>query len=333
MNRILAVVCCLVQALLALPAGGREGTPLRAELLGTTVMDVPPGQYSGISYISGKRYAVVHDNAGGGGIWYFSIPLPQGGSFGTILAEPAIATPGSREQRDSEGIAYVPSTGSFFVSGEARQDILEYGFDGRPTGRSLAVPERFGTDRIRGNRGFEALTFSPQTGLFRTTTEMPLIADETAADGPQLLRLQSFALSDLEPREERLYLTEAPEERPDGARSYVFGVPALAALPDGRLLVMEREVYVPSGSLLEQFRLAHTRTRIFVVDPRTESTEALEKELVIDFQTRALDLADYEGMCLGPVLEDGTQTLLLIADSQGGMSGLLQEWVRVYALR
>ena len=318
---------------LAFPLSGRSGAPLRAGLLGVAAMDVPPGQYSGISYIAGRRYAVVHDKAGGGGIWYFSIPFAGDGSFGTILAQPAPGTVESTQQRDCEGIAYVPSTGTFFVSGETQQDILEYGFDGRPTGRSLAVPPRFWADRIRGNRGFEALTFSPQTELFWTTTEMPLIADEGASDGPQLLRLQSFALSDLEARDERRYLTEAPEAKAEGARAYIFGVPALAGLPDGRLLVLEREVFVPSGSLLDQLREAYSRTRVFVVDPREESAEALEKQLVIDFRTTVLDLADYEGMCLGPVLEDGTQTLLLIADSQGGMNGLVKEWVRVYTLR
>ena len=32
--------------------------------------------------------------------------------------------------------------------------------------------------------------------------------------------------------------------------------------------------------------------------------------------------ANYEGMCLGPVLADGRQTLLLLSDSQAGMGRL-----------
>ena len=46
-----------------------------------------------------------------------------------------------------------------------------------------------------------------------------------------------------------------------------------------------------------------------------------------------MDLANFEGMCLGPTLPDGTRTLLLIADSQNGSGGLTQEYVKVILLR
>ena len=59
----------------------------------------------------------------------------------------------------------------------------------------------------------------------------------------------------------------------------------------------------------------------------------LEKKLLLSFNTYALNLADYEGMCLGPVLPDGTQLLLLIADSQGGMGGLVGEYLKVIKLQ
>jgi len=37
-------------------------------------------------------------------------------------------------------------------------------------------------------------------------------------------------------------------------------------------------------------------------------------------------------MCLGPILPDGRQTLLLLADSQDGSQGLTGEYIRVLAL-
>ena len=49
----------------------------------------------------------------------------------------------------------------------------------------------------------------------------------------------------------------------------------------------------------------------------------MEKQLVAEWKTTLSlfrsTLANYEGMCLGPKLNDGRQTLILIADSQNGM--------------
>ena len=49
----------------------------------------------------------------------------------------------------------------------------------------------------------------------------------------------------------------------------------------------------------------------------------MKKEKICEFVTRLrfgkMNLANYEGMCLGPKLNDGRQTLILIADSQNGM--------------
>ena len=68
------------------------------------------------------------------------------------------------------------------------------------------------------------------------------------------------------------------------------------------------------------------------MDPQQEDVEALEKEEIISFSTTALDLANFEGMCLGPQLPDGRRLLLLIADSQSGRGGLLHEWLRIFIL-
>lgn len=319
MRRFLLLTLFLGEVLAAQPASFVNPLP------------VPSGQYSGISWIGGHRYAVVHDKAPGGGIWYFSLPFLADGTLGKVAAAPAAGTLSSTVQRDPEGIAYVPSTGTFFVSGEADQQILEYGFDGLPTGRSLAVPPAFAPDSIRNNRGFEALSFCAETGLFWTTTESPLPVDESLSDRP-LLRLQSFSLSDLQPRDRLRYEMAEPVGDASLADAYVFGVPALAALPDGRLLVLEREVFVPRGGVAVKLKGSFSQTRIFRVDPRQDTGETLEKEEIVSFSTSAWNLADYEGMCLGPAWPGGGRMLLLIADSQEGRGGLLEEWVRVFIL-
>ena len=56
---------------------------------------------------------------------------------------------------------------------------------------------------------------------------------------------------------------------------------------------------------------------------RVEEDSYMKKEKICEFVTRLrlgkMNLSNYEGMCLGPRLNDGRQTLILIADSQNGM--------------
>ena len=149
------------------------------------------GQYSGITYLGGTHYAVVHDKLGGGGIVFFDIHFREDGTVAFIAKNVPPGTEGTGI--DSEGIAYVPSTRTLFVSAEADQSIREYDLKGYPTGRKLAIPADLGTGNITPNQGFEALTYSARTHLFWTVTEGPLLSD-----GDNLLRLQSFG-EDLEP--------------------------------------------------------------------------------------------------------------------------------------
>jgi hypothetical protein len=122
-----------------------------------------------------------------------------------------------------------------------------------------------------------------------------------------------------------------PEDEAGRAQAYVSGISAMTVLPDGRLVVLEREVYVPRGSIWEMMQ-AFTLTRLYLVDPLHDKSEVLQKTLLTSFYTSFLNLANFEGMCLGPVLADGRQTLLLLADSQDGGKGLTGVYIRVIAL-
>ena len=302
---------------------------LRARALPQTLMEIEPGGYSGITRISGNRYAVVDDNLKGGGIIFFSIPISSDGVVGRVVTKVADGTADATgKARDCEGVAYVPSTGTLFVSTE-KQEILEYDLSGRPTGKALRVPEDMGAARIEANRGFEALTYNDATGLFWTTTESPLKADTFL---PRILRLQSFT-ADGSPAGRYFDQTGKPLKSSKGTSAYVFGIPALTALDDGRLLVLEREVFVPDGGFWDKFSDSFTKTDLYLVDPVHDPAGILRKSLLCSFRTGALDLANFEGMCLGPVLPDGTRTLLLLADSQKGSGGLVQEYVKVILLR
>ena len=302
---------------------------LSATPLPQTLLDgVQPGEYSGITWISGDDYAVVSDNLKGGGIVRFTIPIDADGSVGEVRAEPAPGTKAAGGKApDSEGIAY--ADGKLYVSTE-QQQIREFDLDGRATGKAFRIPADMSVKQIAANRGFEALTF--RGGHFWTTTEAPLLKDSFL---PRVLRLQRFD-RDGKPAGRYFYQTGLPGKSATeaaGAQAYVFGVPALSALDDGRLLVLEREVFVPKGGFLTKLLDSFTESRIYVVDPVHDPAGILRKSLLCSFTTGAVDLANYEGMCLGPVLPDGSRTILLIADSQNGSGGLTGEYVKVILLR
>ena len=312
--------------LFATLSAAAQDAPLTARLYSQARMPraVGHGQFSGIAYLGADCYAVVDDKLPGGGIVFMEFRMD---SYGRVTKTVPYGTSGSTVSgRDNEGVAYVPATRTLYVSSESDQQIREYGLDGLETGRQLRVPEAFGTAKISPNKGFEALTYNAATGLFWTTTEAPL-------KGETFHRLQSFS-SEGEPLGSYRYQMEAATGQAAGAEAYVFGIPALAAMDDGRVLVLEREVYVPAGGLLDKALRSFTRMNLFVVDPKTAAPDGLlAKQRVASWSTSSVNLANFEGMCLGPKLSDGRQCLVLIADSQGGQDGLTAEYIKVITLR
>ena len=109
----------------------------------------------------------------------------------------------------------------------------------------------------------------------------------------------------------------------------------ICALPDGSLLVLEREANIP-GTSVKEATGAVVKCKLYRVEPaKTKVGKTLEKHLVTRIDTRALDLsfANYEGMCLGPVLKDGTRVLILVSDSQAGYKGILRDWFKTIILK
>ena len=310
---------------------------------------IPAGNYSGIAHIEGDRYALISDKQEADGWTEVSIGfLPSGDIDRMRFIAHHYDTRTRGKARDSEGIAYVPGQG-FFVCAENDQRILELSTDGKPTGRSLAVPSLYNTSNIFANYGFEALTYNARQGIFWTTTEQGLRSDVTALSSnaqrkPALLRIQSFG-SDLQPLQQFAYMTEAPVTTLKPMH-YAFGVPELLALDDTTLIVMERELNIP-----EQYNRAQCNIRLFCVSIRSaqaiadtsvplnkmDKSSFLPKRHLYSFRTGIRymgrkDFANYEGMCLGPKLADGRQTLLLVSDSQnraGSSLFRLKDYIKV----
>lgn len=313
--------------------------------------------FSGITKIDDTRYAVVSDKEPRDGFFLFHIYQdPQSGEISSVSLEgfkgnPHPATDGDGNSlRDCEGIAYRPSSKTFFISGEGDQKVLEYDMNGTPTGKQLDIPAIFSASKIVTNGGFEALTYNPKTRKFWTTTENTLRADGATAspNHPGVvnrLRLQSFN-DDLQAGAQYAYKMDAGRQQGFG-RYYAMGVPALCALDDGRLIVMERELNIPKAYVGGEAII-----KLYLVNPvqvlpiseqqnmeKLPETYFLPKRLLLTFKTRImpwkLDYANYEGMCLGAKLQDGRQTLLLINDSQASAGEgpyRLKDYLKVVAI-
>ena len=154
-------------------------------------------------------------------------------------------------QPDYEGVAYEPAQARVWIADEATQQIRAFACSGQPTGDSLCIPTTVSAVAIRPNRGFEALTFSPTDSLLWTAPEEPPRADPPsvgAAGSPSpatggVIELLGFSPSGALQR--RVPYAIDPSAPSGTVRAHLNGVPALCALPDGSLLVLERELLIP----------------------------------------------------------------------------------------
>lgn len=303
---------------------------------------IKPANYSGITHIDSNLYAVIDDKSSAEGFYLFHIEMDLNtGKVLHIDSSPLIhpANPDKASvYADCEDIVYVPATKTVFISHEATARVKEYTLDGQLTGRGLHIPTFMNLDHQQDNGGFEALAYNPKSQTFWLTTENSLKADSMVFDRGgmphQLLRIVEFD-KDLTSTHQYPYLMEEPQLHTE-VKYYTHGVPAMTALPDGRLLVMERELSIPPDYLGGKSQI-----RIFVVNPSNHkpATTPLNKKEVASFTTHIkvgkLNYANYEGMCLGPTLTDGRQTLLLINDSQAGAGNFiykLKDYIKVIIL-
>ena len=293
---------------------------------------VSAGNYSGITWLGGSRYAVANDKSPTAGFYLMTIDIDSLSGKLLSVREDSFLTNG-QPNRDEEGICYMPQTQTVFVSGEKDQEVLEYNLQGQLTGRKLNIPEVF--KNIYSNGGFEALTYQAETHRFWTTTEFTLKAD---GEKPTIkrkignhLRLQSFG-DDLQPKEQYWYETDSTITKKHKGQS-ILGVSGLAALDDGRIVVLEREMYFPKKQIG-----SYCLVKLYMVNPsQQQPDEVLKKTLLTKFRTKVnltrRNFANYEGICVGPKLADGRQLLILICDSQNQYRGVMRDWFKTVILQ
>lgn len=342
-----------------------------------TFATIPAGNYSGITRISGKTmtengvtldrgiYAVVNDKSATDGFYLFTIDINLGTGEIVRASSGPLLTDAKCGANDPEGIVYIKPTsstsdGTLYIATEGNQNITQYNLDGTLTGQNVSVPDIF--KKANSSYGLESLAYNSST--LWTTTESTISSDgnyATSVNGAaNVLRLQSFHIEHnagetsqpsliITPSKQYAYQTDTPAANEIG-NNYAFGVSEMLALDDGKVMLMEREFFVPSFYLG-----AYVICKIYIIEPQQSTVISNEetggsfplgtlisngtvkpvaKTKLCEFRTdftpaKECTLANYEGMTLGPVLSNGNKTIILISDSQNGYKGILKDWFKI----
>lgn len=279
-------------------------------------------ELSGLTYAGGTTYYAVGDN-GADSIWqtYTSLTPSLGGIrtgyVATGVRAPALGT-------DSEGIALTPSGSGVWVSDEVASTISEFSLsDGSKVG-AVAVPAIYRPANVQGNFGLESLTYGANT--LWTGNEEALRTDGalSSTTAGSWVRIQKFTGPDLTPVEQYAYRTDPIAELSPFTDAERSGLVDLVALPDGRVLSLEREL----GGFLPVFR-----SRIYLIDFAGATDVSTWASLADGGFTATgktllwqgyFAFLNFEGIALGPQLSDGSYSLLMVSDDGSGILGQRQ---------
>jgi hypothetical protein len=289
---------------------------------------------SGITYGGASRYYVVADNSDR--VYPIGIDLKNDAGIAAV----DLKRPWTLAKRgDFEGIALSASHASVFLSDESPA-IGEFLLPGMRQMRALPVPEIF--KGVAANQGFESLTVSPDGNTLWTANERALVVDgNPQTPATPILSVTRVRLQRYDVRQDRA-------TTPSGQFEYVtggvhdwggqVGLCDLAALPDGRLLALER-------SAAQNFSgVGSIRTRIFLVDTtgaedisqvaslKDRPPGGVKKTLLFDGFVCGERGMNLEGLCLGPKLADGKWAVVGVVDSTDGPLKLSESAVVTFEL-
>jgi hypothetical protein len=238
---------------------------------------------------------------------------------------------------DPEGIAISPRH-TVFVSSEGNTlerippSIAEFDFNGNFQ-REIRIPQRYLPNEqseplskgVQNNLGFEALTIKANgTGpedpfrLF-VGTEAALTQD-FRPEIPKTQNNSRLLHYVINPFGETVLIGENIYTVDSASPGVVYnGLTELITLPqEGYLLSLERTFGLGGGGAkIFQVVVANATdtSNIEVLDANTNEYTPLKKQLVLNLKQLKIPLENLEGMTLGPRLQDGSQSLIVISDN------------------
>ena len=366
----------------SLLAGAQDWKVVRENPQKAFPKTVAAGNYSGIAHLHDDIYAVVSDKSDSALYFNFRIQVnPKTGELEQVenlgFTERTDGTlndgkpwQGLEKGFDHEAIVKV-SDSTLVIASEGYCCLKEFSI--LPTSADAAkvgYPQnlwesRWPSSEFYPNYNFESLSFDSVHQYLWTIPESTLRKDGQPAT-PQnglanrlrLMRLNWGKIKEDSNKEEyseqvsskkdsRYMMTYAYQmDQPSTHKKadiYVMGVSELCLLPDGQLLVLEREAFIPKIKIG-----AFCKCKLYLINPLnseefsmkekfSSDTPFLKKRLLTEWKTglslSKRSFANYEGMCLGPKLEDGSQVVILLSDSQDQYAGVLKDWFKTIVIR
>ena len=366
----------------SLLAGAQDWKVVRENPQKAFPKTVAAGNYSGIAHLHDDIYAVVSDKSDSALYFNFRIQVnPKTGELEQVenlgFTERTDGTlndgkpwQGLEKGFDHEAIVKV-SDSTLVIASEGycrlkELPILPTSADAAKVGYQQNLWEsRWPSSDFYPNYNFESLAFDSVHQYLWTIPESTLRKDGQPAT-PQnglanrlrLMRLNWGKMKEDSNKEEyseqvsskkdsRYMMTYAYQmDQPSTHKKadiYVMGVSELCALPDGQLLVLEREAFIPKIKIG-----AFCKCKLYLINPFnseefsmkekfSSDTPFLKKRLLTEWKTglslSKRSFANYEGMCLGPKLEDGSEVIILLSDSQDQYAGVLKDWFKTIVIR
>ena len=366
----------------SLLAGAQDWKVVRENSQKAFPKTVAAGNYSGIAHLHDDIYAVVSDKSDSALYFNFRILVnPKTGELEQVenlgFTERTDGTlndgkpwQGLEKGFDHEAIVKV-SDSTLVIASEGYCRLKEYPI--LPTSADAAKVDyqqnlwesRWPSDDFYPNYNFESLAFDSVRQYLWTIPESTLRKDGQPAT-PQnglanQLRLMRLDWGKIKENRNKEKYSEQVSSKKDSrymttyayqmdqpsthkkADIYVMGVSELCALPDGQLLVLEREAFIPKIKIG-----AFCKCKLYLINPLnseefsmkekfSSDTPFLKKRLLTEWKTglslSKRSFANYEGMCLGPKLEDGSQVVILLSDSQDQYAGVLKDWFKTIVIR
>ena len=281
-----------------------------------------PASLSGIAWAGGTTYYAVSDDSFTDEVGLYPLTLELA-SNGLSVVSCKIPPPARRIRLagayDLEDVAFDAANGTVWAVDETRRTVKEHRLADGAVLRTLQLPEFLRHDR--SNLGMESLTLSEDGTTLWTCTEEALTCDgpRSSPKAGTTVRLLKFTrpttTDDFTLADSRPYTTDAWNQAHDFDGKGRRGVSGLCALPDGSLLVLERELSFGGAQAL----IAATTARLSFAIYRVDASGG-EKERLASGGGNVFAFGNYEGICLGPHLPDGKRSVLLVSDSGDGLS-------------
>ena len=211
---------------------------------------------------------------------------------------------------DAEAIAIAPDGMEWFVGFEQPPAVLR--LNPATKDATTAPIEREFIEKIRANRAFESVALRPtETGPeLWVATENALKPEPVATRAAgQKCRVLVLDPASLALRRESAYITEPLARGEDSAQAFV-ALADLAAMPDGRVLALEKDWSTEHGPGARIFCLSGQE---YAIAGTHRSERALVKIPIADLrELGAAPMGTIEAMAIGPQMAKGMDESMLV---------------------